>query len=395
MSNVRCRSRAARAVVALLACFGSASVLALTFPVTNTADSGPGSLRQAVLDANGSGGADQIDITVAGAITLTTGELVISESVTINGPGARSLAISGNDASRIFRLDNAQAKDVVISGLTLTDGGASGNGGAILNQGGNLTLRAMRIVNNTATGEGGAIYNSFFDAGNVLTIEDSEISNNDANKNGAFYFIGFELRMSNSTIHGNQATDSVGAFLMQFASGYVRNSTITGNAANFVGGVQVQDSSVTFESTILAGNTDSTGLNDINRTGSGTTNATNSLFEEDVAATSVINGTNVGNLIATPPDLGALANNGGPTDSRRPNATSQVIGAGSNSVAYVFDQRGTGFPRDAGGTVDIGAIQRALPAPPAPSVPVPGPGGLALGLLALLLAAFGARRLRR
>lgn len=59
--------------------------------------------------------------------------------------------------------------------------------------------------------------------------------------------------------------DSVGAILLQFAEAEIRNSTIVGNSANFVGGVQAQDSTLTLESTILAGNTDSAGINDINR----------------------------------------------------------------------------------------------------------------------------------
>ena len=66
------------------------SASALTFTVANTNDAGPGSLRQAVLDANASAGADVIDFGVTGTIVLTTGELVITESVAINGPGSRS-----------------------------------------------------------------------------------------------------------------------------------------------------------------------------------------------------------------------------------------------------------------------------------------------------------------
>src|SRR5262249_46384430 len=68
--------------------------------VTNTNDSGPGSLRQALADANDG---DTIDATgVSGTILLTSGELEITHGVTINGPGAASLAVNGNANSRVF-----------------------------------------------------------------------------------------------------------------------------------------------------------------------------------------------------------------------------------------------------------------------------------------------------
>src|SRR6478752_1458696 len=79
--------------------------------VTNTNDSGPGSLRQALVDANDG---DTIDATgVSGTILLTSGELQITHNVTINGPGANHLAVDGNGQSRVF--ENF-ASDVTISG---------------------------------------------------------------------------------------------------------------------------------------------------------------------------------------------------------------------------------------------------------------------------------------
>ena len=386
-----------RSLALILALVLSPRAAAATFNVSTLADSGAGSLRQAIADANATAGADTITFSVSGTITLVS-ELVVSESLTINGPGARVLTVAGT-GSRILRLDNASAKDVTITDMTFSGGAAAGNGGAILNEGGNLTLQHMRLVGNQATGEGGAIYNQFFGAGNILTIEDSELSLNSANKNGAIFFIGFQLRISNSTIQQNHANDSVGAILIQFGDAVIRNSTIHLNDAGFaVGGIQSQDSTLTLESTILAGNTDTTGVNDINRIGSGAVNATNSLFQEDVNATSVINGTNSGNLIGVDPQLGPLANNGGPTDSAQPGPASPAIGAGSNSQAYAFDQRGPGFPRDAGGAVDIGAVQAALPAPPPPpagAVPVPALGIGPLAALSLLVLGMATALRRR
>src|SRR5262249_33959878 len=98
-----------------------------TFMVLNVADSGPGSLRQAVLDAEANPGADTIDfaMNVKGTITLTSGQLAISGDLTINGPGADKLTVSGNHASRVFRVlggaDASTAITVNISGLTIAD----------------------------------------------------------------------------------------------------------------------------------------------------------------------------------------------------------------------------------------------------------------------------------
>lgn len=365
MNPNRNAARLSFAAASLACLLAPALAGAATFTVTNTADAGAGSLRQAIADANAVGGADTIEITATGTIALTSGELVISDTVTMTGPGARTLVIDAGTLSRVLRIDGGST-DVTLSGLTLTRGRATGNGGAVLNNGRNLTVRATRIVGNEATGEGGAIYDPF-GGENFLVIQNSEIAGNRANKNAAIFYIGFELRIDNSTIHGNTATDSVGGILVQGGFATIRNSTISDNTAQFVAGFQSQDSTVTFESSILANNIDITGVNDINRIGSGTVSATNSLFEENVTATSVINGTNTANLIGVDPQLLALADNGGPTNSMRPGPTSPAIGAGSNSQAYAFDQRGNGFARNEGGAVDIGAIQRALP-PVAPNI---------------------------
>src|SRR5689334_3279519 len=86
-----------------LACTLTISANATTIMVTNTNDSGPGSLRQALVDANDG---DTINATgISGVITLTTGELFVDKSVTINGARADILAIDGNATSRVFHID--------------------------------------------------------------------------------------------------------------------------------------------------------------------------------------------------------------------------------------------------------------------------------------------------
>ena len=75
--------------------------LAATITVTNTNDSGPGSLRQALADANDG---DTITFAVTGTIVLTSGGLVIDKNVTISGPGADRLSIDGNQANFQVRI---------------------------------------------------------------------------------------------------------------------------------------------------------------------------------------------------------------------------------------------------------------------------------------------------
>ncbi len=107
--------------------------------VTNTNDNGPGSLRQALIDANDS---DTINFAVTGTISLTSGELLVNKSLTISGPGADVLDVDGNATYRVFHI--APNKAVTISDLTITNGNANTqpvpDGGGIYNDHATLTL---------------------------------------------------------------------------------------------------------------------------------------------------------------------------------------------------------------------------------------------------------------
>jgi hypothetical protein len=121
----------AAAICLTLACALPISAQAATIIVTNTNDSGPGSLRQALVDANDG---DTIDATgISGVITLTTGELLVDKSVTINGAGADLLAVDGNAASAVFHVTSIGS--VTISDLTIRNGQGD-FGGGILNSNG-------------------------------------------------------------------------------------------------------------------------------------------------------------------------------------------------------------------------------------------------------------------
>lgn len=135
-----------------------------TFLVHNLADSGPDSLRQAILDANASPGPDVVRFAGAaraGTIGLTSGELSITDDLRIDGSGAGRLAVSGNDASRVFRIGSGVAAS--IDDLTITHGRAAGQGGGILNAG-TLTLSHVTLSENQVVGIAGANLGAVVDA---------------------------------------------------------------------------------------------------------------------------------------------------------------------------------------------------------------------------------------
>lgn len=96
-------------------CLIALNVQAAPILVANTDDSGAGSLRQALADANDG---DTISFGVTGTITLSTGELVVDKSLTISGPGPSNLAVDANLTGRVFHISSGVT--AAISGLTIT-----------------------------------------------------------------------------------------------------------------------------------------------------------------------------------------------------------------------------------------------------------------------------------
>src|SRR5262245_38534526 len=168
------------ALAASLALFAAAPahLRAGTLAVTTTADSVAGSLRAALKSAR-SGDTITFSLPAPATITLTGGELVVSKSLRILGPGAGNLPISGRGVSHIFRVSRAT---VTIAGLTIADGLATatstlpGAGGGIYNDHGALTVSDCVLTRNTATEPnargGGAIFNDGYgkSGGTALTV---------------------------------------------------------------------------------------------------------------------------------------------------------------------------------------------------------------------------------
>src|SRR5262249_1802709 len=230
-------------LIALLAAaaVGLPSIRGATITVVNTNDSGAGSLRQAIADAHDG---DTIEFGVTGTITLTTGELIVQKSITINGPGSDNLAVDGNHASRVFHVRGGVT--ATISGLTITNGSASGNsGGGIDNDHSTLTVSDCTLSGNSSDFHGGGISNDGFRSdvfGGIaaLTVTNSTLSGNSAGVGGGIYNDGYfgsaTLTISNTTLSGNSANVLGGGGISNYGvSGSttltVTNSTLSGNSA--------------------------------------------------------------------------------------------------------------------------------------------------------------------
>jgi Prealbumin-like fold domain len=239
---------------------------------TDTPSAGSLTLRQAIGDANTDGNtSDTINFAsnVTGTIALTSGLIEISQNVNIVGPGASSLAVSGNNNSAIFTVDDGAV--VSITNLTLTKGNdTTGNGGgAILNNGG-LSLSGVTVSNSTTSTNGGAIYNfgvlsivnsDFFgnstvngtggaiDNENTLTVTDSSFTTNSAQTGGGIYNDG-ALTVTIDILSDNTAADGGGLF--NYGGATITDSEISNNTATFTngGGIDSESETTIINSTI-------------------------------------------------------------------------------------------------------------------------------------------------
>jgi hypothetical protein len=201
-----------------------------TLKVTSLLDSGKGSLRYDIAQAK-SGDTIVFDKKLdGGTITLTSGELLINENLTIQGPGAGLMTITSQPegfyqySSRIF---DVRGGTVALSGLTISNGGGVASalsphsdpydffGGGVLNLG-TLTISGCTLSNNhILLGDGGGIYNA-----GTLTVSGCALTGNSAYSGGGIYN-GFTmtggpahsgtLTVSGCTLSGNSAAPATGA----------------------------------------------------------------------------------------------------------------------------------------------------------------------------------------
>ena len=198
-----------------------------TCVVSNTNDTGAGSLRNAVNDPACS--VITFDPSLNGqTITLTSVGLVIPRHLAIKGPGAGQLSIVREPAATgffgaIFLI--MSGKTVSISGVTISGGQASFDGAGIANFG-SLTLTDVTLSNNFAQRFGGAIYSV-----GPLVLINSIVSGNGASQlGGGVYVLGTTATITNSTISGNTALGG-GGLWVDSGTLVLTNSTVSGNTA--------------------------------------------------------------------------------------------------------------------------------------------------------------------
>lgn len=206
------------------------SAHAATFTVTNLNDSGPGSLRQAILDANNALGADTIIFQGSALVGVlrTVGGLLITDTLTILGPNGdgADLTIEGDNIHRIFRIDYGKTANLYF--LHLQSGGIENSGTLLLDR---SSILSSNFGNN---GNGGAIYN---DSYGILTINHGYFQRNStAGSGGAIYNYG-ALTINNSTLHINSAGSAGGGIGIGGGTVTVNNSTISSNTASEGGGI--------------------------------------------------------------------------------------------------------------------------------------------------------------
>jgi hypothetical protein len=456
-----------------------------TFTVTNLNDGllVPGSLRQAILDSNGTTVENDLIVFqpgLTGTLTLTDGQLAVTRPVTINGPGSGALTISGNNASRIFLVNDgsAGALNVAISGMTLTGGRETGlfpgggiqvtdenlvlsdmvitsntaplGGGIAIGPNGRLTLLNSTVSNNHVTNNTGAglfldtnsvtlIRNStisgnttpiggteddrggggvFVGPGSFLTVESTAIAGNRTSSDGGGLQVmrgtvvvrnstisansadggggGIEasqsssLTVENSTISGNSSIFPGGGLSIRSSTAAIRNSTIAFNtggkffAVSAGGGISVDEeaglASLTVQGTIVAKNTrGSAGQGDDIVSNTVMVGGANNLVGDGSGMVGLFNGlgSNQVGTTAVPlnPMLGALANNGGTTQTHALLPGSPAVNAGFNFAGQIDDQRGGSRLRTVGSATDIGAfeVQPVLGPTPLPPPPLSPP----------------------
>jgi len=232
---------------------GTAIALALSaqasagIGVTNNNDSGLGSLRDAIATANANPGDDQITIVDGlGPIVLTTGQLTVTETVTIVGPASKQ-TIDANSNSRIFGLTD-QDETLTLRNLTLANGSTTAAG-------------QTPITCEAGTGQGGAVC-----ARGGLTIENATVTNSSTTGNyadGGGIFVGRSANFSDCTLTGNSTGGDEaggGAVFLQNLSGTTANldsCTISNNQTggqNADGGGIYAYSGINLTDSVVSGN---------------------------------------------------------------------------------------------------------------------------------------------
>jgi fibronectin-binding autotransporter adhesin len=340
---------------------------------TDTPVAGQTDLRQAITQANTSGGAESItfDKTVFSTpqtIDLSDGQLELSDATgleTITGPSA-GVTVNAGGSSRVFQVDDLVTAS--ISGLTITggDAGSSGNGGGVQNYG-SLALTNCTVSGDAASGSyPGGFGGGVFSSGASLALTNCTVSGNSGSYCGGICVAGpgSTATLTNCTVSGNSANGTGGLFANNGGTATLTNCTVSGNSSTSpfggAGGLYAQSfsaSAITIGNTIVAGNTPADVFNE-GLPGPPVISEGNNLIGGSDGTTGWLSSDLVGARTLLNPELAPLSSYGGPTQTMALLPGSPAIDAGNTSLlpaGLTTDQRG--LPRVINSAVDIGAVE--------------------------------------
>lgn len=348
--------------------------------VSNTNDSGPGSLRE-LLGSAPSGASVFVESFVRGTITLTTGVISVDRTINLIGPGASTLALSGGDAQAILAVE--ETGDLTLSGLTLTNslGSAITNAGSLsltdavirdsteamaLGRGACLsTFGPLTVARVTFTGC--SAYNAgAVDLGGGPASFDSvtfALNETTGNSGGAMIVSSIEdVTITNSTFSGNFTTgaDRVAGAIGVFESPgrlVLSHNTFFGNSATGAGGAifMAEQTRVDLKGNLFAGNSAVSGP-DMFVDPLATLTSLGFNLLEDGSGSGLVDGVN-GDIVGQPAMVQPLANNGGPTETHTLSPGSVAIDViPPEECSVTVDQRGEARP--VGGGCDLGSVEQ-------------------------------------
>ena len=359
---------------------------------TDVPDGSPCTLRAAIGEASATSAPDKV-ILPPGRYELAAASegLVMNGDITLVGAGARSTTIAGGEGFTSSVLLPWYGASVEVSGVTITGGNAQardwilGGGGGVYNLG-KLALRESAVVgNNAADLGGGGIYSE-----GPLKILASTVAGNTTPQGagGGVYQHGAPITVANSTISGNNGRGLIvgNDYRAGDAALKVTNSTVASNTFDDPGGGVLAYGSATaaIENSIIWGN----GASDCDSAAYGGGAITSA--GGNVSGDASCGFTGADDQQNTDPLLGPLVDNGGPTDTRRPEEGSPVLDVSSATASCpATDQRGVTRPQEGDGLAsaacDAGAYELRFDGPTANndsheasqdgtlSVPAPGP----------------------